>query len=91
MNVKEKESWMTLIMYFLKWDKLLEDKKEAKKMECRLAYFFIENDQLYKKGFALPSLCCLHPDEANYVLREIHEGQSHLAGKSVTLKALRSR
>ena len=39
-----------------------------------MAYFFIENDQLYKKSFALPSLHCLVPREADYVLKEIHEG-----------------
>ena len=61
MNIKEKESWLTLITHFLKWGKLLEDKKKAKMVEHRSAYFFIENDQFYKKGFTLPSLCSYTP------------------------------
>ena len=47
---------------------------------------------MYKKGFALLSLCYLNPKEADYVLREIHEGicGSHFAGTSVALKAIQS-
>ena len=29
---------------------------------------------LYKRDFSQPYLRCLTPDEANYVLREVHEG-----------------
>ena len=79
---------MTLIMHFLKMGKLPQSKQEAKKIKCWLAYFFIKNDQLYKKGFALPSLCCLNPKEANYVLRKNTRGylwdsprQSHCCPK----------
>ena len=66
--------WMTLIIHYLKMGKLPQNKQDVRKIEHRSAYFFIKNDQLYKKCFALPSLRCLTPKEANYVLREIHEG-----------------
>ena len=77
-------------MHFLKWGKLPEGKQEVKKIEYWSAYFFIKNDQLYKKGFALPSVRCLSPEEADYMLREIHEGicKSHLMGASIALKAI---
>ena len=83
---------MTPIVQFLKTGELPQNKQEARKLERRSAHFFIENEQLYKKGFALPSLRCLDPEEAAYVLKEIHEGicGSHLAGTSVALKAIRS-
>ena len=69
---------------------LLSDKKKAKKIKHRSTYFFIENEQIYKKGFTLPSLHCLNSDEANYVLREIHESiyGSHLVGTTISLKAV---
>ena len=59
-----------------------------KKIECQLAYFFKENYQLYKKGFALPSLRCLSSKEGNYMLTEIYEGicWNHLVRAFVTLK-----
>ena len=31
------------------------------------------DEVLYKRGFSQPYLRCLAPDEANYVLREVHE------------------
>ena len=43
MNIEEKKSWITPIIHFLKWENLPNDKKEARKIERRLVYFFIEN------------------------------------------------
>ena len=40
-------------------------------------------------GFALPLLRYLNLEEANYVLREIHEGICGLPGASIALKAIR--
>ena len=82
---------MTSILQHLRTGELPQNKQEAKKIKRQLTYFFVENNRLYKKGFALPSLHCLGPEEANYVLREIHEGicESHLAGTFVALKAIR--
>ena len=90
MNAKERKSWMMLIVQYLKIGMLPFDKKDVKKAKHRSVCFFLENDQLCKKSFALLSLCCLTPDEANYVLREIHEGicGSHLAGTTIALKAI---
>ena len=92
MTIKKEKSWMTPIVQYLKTGILQPDRKEAKITERHSAYFFLESDQLYKKSFALLSLRCLTPDEANYVLREIHEGicGSHLAGMTIALKAIRS-
>ena len=33
MNVEERESWMTLIIHYLKWGKLPNDKKDARTRE----------------------------------------------------------
>ena len=72
---------------------LTNDKKEEEKVERQLAYFFIKNKQFYKKGFTLSSLCSLHSDEANYVLREIHENicEIHLVGTSLAIKVVYAR
>ena len=92
MCLRFEPSWMTLILHYLRMGELPQNKQEAKKIDRRSAYFFIENDKLYKKGFMLPSLCCFNSEEANYILREIHEGiyGSHLTRTSVALKAIRS-
>ena len=31
-------------------------------------------DVLYKRGFSPPSLRCLTPDKADYVMKEVHKG-----------------
>ena len=92
MNIEERESWMLLIIHYLKWGKVLNNEKETEKVKRQLTYFVIENNQLYKKRFTLLLLRCLHPEEANYVLREIHKGiyGSHLARTTITLKAIQS-
>ena len=44
MNIEEKQSWMTPIITFLKWEKLVDDKKEVRKVDRRLAYFSMESE-----------------------------------------------
>lgn len=70
---------------------LPEDKAEARRVRYRSSRYLIINNKLYKRGFSLPYLRCLTPDEANYVLREIHEGVcgNHSGTRSLAHKALR--
>jgi len=72
---------------------LLEDKAEARKIQIRAARFVIINDMLYRLGYSFPYLRCAHPEEADYVLREIHEGicGNHAGARSLAGKALRTR
>ena len=72
-QIEEEESWMTPIVAYLKDGRIPEGRDEDRKLRIRSArYIFIDN-VLYKRGFSQPYLRCLAPDEANYVLREIHE------------------
>ena len=50
------------------------------------------DEVLYKRDFSQPYLRCLASDEANYVLREIHEGAcgNHLGAKSLIHKVVRA-
>ena len=61
-------------MLYLKDGKLLEGKDEARKLRVKVARYVLLDEVLYKRGFSQPYLRCLAPDEANYVLREVHEG-----------------
>ena len=65
---------MTPIVLYLKDGKLPEGKDEAWKLRVRAARYVFMDEVLYKRGFSQPYLRCLAPDEANYVLREVHEG-----------------
>ena len=65
---------MTPIVAYLKDGRLLEGKEEARKLRIRSAMYVLIDEVLYKRGFSHLYLRCLAPDEANYVLRKIHEG-----------------
>ena len=64
---------------------------ESAKIRITASRYTLIDSILYKKSFTLPYFCCLGPDEAEYTLREIHEGicGQHLRGRALIDKALR--
>ena len=62
-------------------------------MQIRVAHFVIIDDVLYRQGYLLPYLRCASSKEADYMLREIHEGVcgNHVGGRSLAGKALKAR
>ena len=46
---------------------------------------------LYRRGYTVPVVRCLDEDDADYVLREVHEGvcRNHYGARSLVHKALR--
>ena len=91
LQVQNEESWMTPIISYLKDGTLPEGKDEARKRKVWSARYVLLNDALYKRGFSQPYLRCLSPDEANYVLKEVHEGAcgNHLGARSLIHKVVR--
>ena len=78
------------------WDYLIEgllpnDPKEASKLRARSAMFTIHRGALYKQGFFTPILKCIAGGDANYVLREVHEGVcgNHIGARALAGKVLR--
>ncbi|CAL9011833.1 unnamed protein product, partial [Prunus brigantina] len=84
-------TWMDPILQFLQNQTLPADPAEARRVRYRSARYLILNGALYKRGFSLPYLRCLTPEEGNYVLREIHGGicGSHSGARSLAHKAIR--
>ena len=78
------------------WDHLIErllpnDRKEASKLRSKSARFTIHRGALYKRGFFTPILKCIAREDANYVLREVHEGVcgNHIGAWVLAGKVLR--
>ena len=78
------------------WDYLIEgllpnDSKKASKLRTRSAKFTIHQGSLYKRGFFTPILKCIAGKDADYVLREVHEGvfENHIGAQALAGKALR--
>ena len=91
-QIEGEENWMTPIVSYLKDGKLPKGKDEAMKLRIRSARYVLINEVLYKRGFSQPYIRCLAPDEANYVLREVHEGAcgNHLRARSFVHKVIRA-
>ncbi|GJX60396.1 reverse transcriptase domain-containing protein [Tanacetum coccineum] len=85
-------TWMTPICEYLTKEILLEDKKKARVVRRKASRYAVINGTLYKKSFLGPWLRCVRPLQANYVLREIHEGSCsmHSVPRSVIAKAIRT-
>ncbi|XP_074377335.1 uncharacterized protein LOC141718858 [Apium graveolens] len=88
--VSSPENWMTPYIAYLKDDTLSEDQNKARYLKYKAARFFLEDNQLYRRTFSAPTLKCVDSDEADYCLREVHEGMcgDHLAAKALTYKVI---
>uniref|UniRef100_A0A2N9FAH3 Uncharacterized protein n=1 Tax=Fagus sylvatica TaxID=28930 RepID=A0A2N9FAH3_FAGSY len=85
-------SWMTPIINYLEDETLPSDPVEARKLKVRCTRFVLIQGILYKRGFSLPYLRCLDKAEANYVMREVHEGicGNHSGARSLVHKLIRA-
>ncbi|GKF61368.1 reverse transcriptase domain-containing protein, partial [Tanacetum coccineum] len=90
---EEGDTWMTPIFKYLMDGTLPVEVKKARAVKRKSWRFSIINGTLYKKSFLGPWLRCVGPLQANYVLREIHEGScsmhADVGTRSVMAKALR--
>ena len=91
MPVDNSPSWVDPIFEYLTKRKILENKSEARRIKYQANRYTVMNGKLYRRGYAMPYLRCLQPNEADYVLREIHEGVcgNYSRKRSLAQKALR--
>ena len=68
-------------------------KEAARKLKVQAARFVLIKDVLYKRGFSCSYLRCLGPEEADYVIREVHERiyGNHSGLRSLVHKLIRAR
>ncbi|KAK8913913.1 hypothetical protein KSP39_PZI024213 [Platanthera zijinensis] len=81
---------MDTITAYLKSGQLPADPVHARRLCMHAALFSLIADELYKRSFSGPYLKCLRPADADYALREVHEGicGEHLGEKALNLKIL---
>ncbi|GJV13785.1 reverse transcriptase domain-containing protein [Tanacetum coccineum] len=81
-----------VLVKYLKDGTLPEDKKEVSKLCIKARQYELMEGILYKRSFLKPWLRCVGPLQANYVIREIHEGSCsmHAGPRSVVAKAIRA-
>ncbi|XP_072056316.1 uncharacterized protein [Arachis hypogaea] len=85
-------SWLDPITNYLEHGQVPGDEKDAVKLRREAAKYAVIQGQLFRKGLSQPLLKCLHPDQTDYVLREVHEGccGHHIGGKALARKLIRA-
>ena len=73
-EINSKVNWTTPLITYLRSGTLPNGKDAARKLKVKTLLFVLNRDVLYKRGFSRPYLRCLSHDEADYVMREVHEG-----------------
>nr|GEY71333.1 reverse transcriptase domain-containing protein [Tanacetum cinerariifolium] len=71
---EEGPTWMTELVNYLKEGTLPEDEKKARKLRLKARQYELMEEILYKQSFLTPWLRCVGPLQAEYVMKEIHEG-----------------
>ncbi|XP_022040201.1 uncharacterized protein LOC110942744 [Helianthus annuus] len=67
-------SWMSPIILYLQHGKLPEGKAEARKIQHKAINYEMADGVLYRESFMGPLLRCVDKTDAQYLVREIHEG-----------------
>ncbi|XP_065624956.1 uncharacterized protein LOC136065547 [Quercus suber] len=90
-EVNPENNWTTPLIAYLKAGTLPDNRDVARKLKVRVSRFVMINDVLYKRGFSRPYLRCLGHEEADYVMREVHEGiyENHSGAQSLVHKLIR--
>ena len=94
-NVQEvgsKSNWPTPFISYLKTGVLPDGNDAARKLKVQASRFVLIKDVLYKRGISRPYLRCLSHEEADYVIREVHEGicRNHSGARLLVHKLIRA-
>ena len=86
-------NWTTPLISYLRTGLLLDGKDAARKLKFQASRFVLIKDVLYKRGFSRLYLRCLSCEEADYVIREVHESicGNHSWARSLVHKLIRAR
>ena len=90
--VDAERNWTTPLISYLRTGVLLDGKDATRKLKVQASRFTLIKDVLYKRGFSQPYLRCLGYEEANYVMKEIHEGicGNHSGARLLVHKMIRT-
>ena len=92
-EIGSESNWTTSLISYLKNGVLPDGREAVRKLKVQVARFIFMKDVLYKRGFSRPYLRCLGLEEANYVMREVHEGicGNHSGLRSLVHKLVRAK
>ncbi|XP_048435482.1 uncharacterized protein LOC125475154 [Pyrus x bretschneideri] len=78
-------SWQDLIIDYVVNGMLPADRLESKKLQMKVACYYMWNDMLIQRSFSVPNLRCLSPPDDLKILSSIHEDVcgNHYGGRSL--------
>ncbi|GJV02516.1 reverse transcriptase domain-containing protein [Tanacetum coccineum] len=71
---EEEDNWMTPIIKCLQEGVWPTDENEARSLQMKITQYVVEKGVLFKKSYLSPMLRCVGPLQANYIIREVHDG-----------------
>lgn len=79
---------MTPLIAYVKDNVSTRELKETKKLQEKASRYTILDDRLYQRGFSFSLLKCITTQEADYVIKEVHEGVcgTLIGGRALTTK-----
>ena len=91
-EIGSESNWTTTIALYLKDGVLPNEKEATRKLKVQTARFVLTKDVLYRRGFTCLYIRCLGNEEADYVMREVHEGicGNHSGSRSLVHKLMRA-
>ena len=91
-EINSEKNWTTPLIAYLRSSILPDGKDAARKLKVQASRFVLIKDVLYKRGFSRSYLRCLSHDEADYVMKEVHEGicGNHSRARSLVHKLIRA-
>ena len=91
-ETNSEKNWTAPLIAYLRLGILPDGKEVVRKLKVQASRFVLIRDVLYKRGFSCPYLRSLTHDEANYMMREVHEGicGNHSGALSLVHKLIRA-
>nr|KYP40800.1 hypothetical protein KK1_037846 [Cajanus cajan] len=88
-GLADSPDWRTKIKLFITHGVTPDNPTEAKRLRTQARRYVIITNQLYRRGFSTPLLKCLDTTEADYLMREVHEGICEMhSGARMTVSRL---
>ncbi|XP_076894298.1 uncharacterized protein LOC143546528 [Bidens hawaiensis] len=83
---------MTPLLRYLQEGIIPDDKEESRKLKIQALQYEVIDEDLYRRSYLGPYLRCIELKEAEYVIREIHEGicGMQMGAKMVAARAMRA-
>ncbi|XP_012843489.1 PREDICTED: uncharacterized protein LOC105963616 [Erythranthe guttata] len=72
-SIEDQEDWRTPIIAHLKGN-TISDRRTRERMEYKARHFYLIGETLFKRLYSHVDARCLGSSEAEYVLKEVHEG-----------------